>query len=311
MPDSIILSQTCHTSEMHLLKIKDGFSGELQINIPREVVIKQLRKQDFLNNLFITHIGFFPKAKFHYRERPYGCADNILIYCVDGKGHYQTEKENYILQSNQFFILPPGKFHIYQADLRNPWSIYWIHFSGNMVKTLNKWMKIDDFSKPTSINYDKKIVDQWADIYYALESGFTENNLAFANLCLYRFLTFFLCQPNENSYVRKENPIGESIAYMKSNIERLLTVEDLSTQLNYSSSHFTTIFKKTTGVSPIEYFIKLKIHYACQLLSQTDLRINEVANKLGYDDSFYFSRLFKKMIGKSPKDYRNLLALKT
>ncbi len=289
---------------MHLLKIKDGFSGELQINIPREVVVKQLRKQEFLNNLFITHIGFFPNAKFHYRERPYGCADNILIYCVDGKGHYQTEKENYILQSNQFFILPSGKFHIYQADLRNPWSIYWVHFSGNMVKSLNKWMNIDEFSKPTSITYDKTIVDQWADMYYALESGFTENNLAFANLCLYRFLTFFLCQPNRNAYVRKENPVSESIAYMKSNIDKLLSVENLAAKMNCSSSHFTSIFKKATGVSPIEYFIKLKIHYACQLLSQTNLRISEVSNKLGYDDSFYFSRLFKKMTEKSPKDYR-------
>lgn len=289
---------------MYLLKIKDGFSGELQINIPRDVMIKQLRKQEFLNNLFITHIGFFPKAKFHYRERLYGCVDNILIYCVEGEGHFQTEKDSYRLQSNQFFILPPGKFHIYQADLRNPWSIYWVHFSGNMVKSLNKWMHIEEFSKPSSIVYDKKIVEQWADMYYALASGLTENNLAYANLCLYRFLSFFLCQQNQHPNVVKENPIAKSITYMKANINQLLSVEDLATEMNYSSSHFTSLFKKTTGISPIDYFIKLKIHYACQLLSQTELRISEVSNKLGYDDSFYFSRLFKKMTGKSPKDYR-------
>lgn len=289
---------------MHLLKIKDGFFGELQINIPREVVVKQLRKQEFLDNLFITHIGFFPKAKFHYRERPYGCADNILIYCVGGKGHYQTDKESFVLQPNQFFILPPGKFHIYQADLHDPWSIYWIHFSGNMVKSLNKWMNIEKFTKPTSITPDQKIIDQWSDIYYALEAGLTENNLAFANLCLYRFLSFFLCSPNQYSYSRKEKPISQSIAYMKSNIDKLLTVDDLANQMNYSSSHFTSLFKKTTSVSPIEYFIKLKVQHACQLLSQTDLRISEVARKLGYDDSFYFSRLFKKVTGKSPKDYK-------
>ncbi len=289
---------------MHLLKIKDGFSGELQINIPREVVVNQLRRQVFLNNLFITHIGFFPKAKFHYRERTFGCADNILIYCVEGKGHYQTDKDSYLLHSNQFFILPSGKFHIFQADLRDPWSIYWIHFSGNMLKSLNKWMNIDEFSKPTNIVHDTKIIDQWADMYYALEAGLTDNNLAFANLCLYRFLTFFLCQPNQKTYKIKENPIEESIAYMKSNIDKLLSVEDLATQINYSSSHFASIFKNKTSVSPIEYFIKLKVRYACQLLSQTDLRISEVAGKLGYEDSFYFSRLFKKTTGKSPKDYR-------
>lgn len=289
---------------MHSLKIKDGFSGELQINIPREIVVKQLIKQEFLNNLFITHIGFFPKAKFHYRKRMNGCIDNILIYCVDGVGHFQTEKDRFLLQPNQFFILPPGKFHIYEADLRNPWSIYWIHFSGNMLKSLNKWMHIEDFSKPNSIVYDKNIIDQWADMYYSLESGLTENNLAYANLCLYRFLSFFLCQHNKNTSVISESPIAKSITYMKSNIHQLLSVEDIATEMNYSSSHFTCLFKKTTGISPINYFIKLKIHYACQLLNQTDLRISEVGNKLGYDDSFYFSRLFKKITDKSPKDYR-------
>jgi len=278
---------------MHSLKIKDGFSGELQINIPREIVVKQLIKQEFLNNLFITHIGFFPKAKFHYRKRMNGCIDNILIYCVDGVGHFQTEKDRYLLQPNQFFILPPGKFHIYEADLRNPWSIYWIHFSGNMLKSLNKWMHIEDFNKPNSIVYDKNIVDQWADMYYSLESGLTKNNLAYANLCLYRFLSFFLCQHNKNTSVISESPISKSITYMKSNIHQLLSVKDIATEMNYSSSHFTCLFKKTTGISPINYFIKLKIHYACQLINQTDLRISEVGNKLGYDDSFYFSRLFK------------------
>lgn len=54
----------------------------------------------------------------------------------------------------------------------------------------------------------------------------------------------------------------------------------------------------------MDYFIRLKIQYACQLLSQTDLKINTIADKIGYDDSFYFSRLFKKVHGKSPRQYR-------
>jgi AraC-like DNA-binding protein/quercetin dioxygenase-like cupin family protein len=291
--------------KMHLLKRKDGFLGELQINIPRDVVINQLRKQEFLNNLFITHIGFFPSAKFHYRERPFGCPDNILIYCVEGKGLYQTETESYTLQPNQFFILPPGRFHIYQADIRDPWSIYWVHFSGNMVKSLNKWLKTEHFIKPTNIAYDKRITEQWAEMFHALEAGFTEENLAYANLCLYRFLTFFLCPPIPTPQLPKVNHISESVAYMKSNIGKLLSVHELAAQMNYSSSHYTSVFKKATNVSPIEYFINLKIHYASQLLSQTELRVNEIAGMLGYEDSLYFSRLFKKLTGRSPKDFRN------
>jgi YesN/AraC family two-component response regulator len=59
-------------------------------------------------------------------------------------------------------------------------------------------------------------------------------------------------------------------------------------------------------MSPIDYFIKLKIHYACQLLSQSDMKIKEIADKTGYDDPYYFSRLFKQVMGKSPKEYRKV-----
>ena len=290
-------------------KIKDGFLGEKQINIPREIVVN-ISKKKFLDSLFITHIGYFPRAKFHYRERQYGCPDNILIYCVEGRGHYQTADNSYTLNANQFMILPPGKFHIFQADLLNPWSIYWVHFSGHKVKQLNEWMQTENYEKPIDIEYNKKIIDQWLEMYSALASGYSDNNLAFANLCLYRFLTFFLCRPNFIPANIQRDPVGESIAYMRANIGKTFSVDDFAEHLNFSASHYSSLFRTKTGASPIDYFIKLKIQYACQLLSQTDLRVSEIAGKIGYDDSFYFSRLFKKINGKSPKDYRTALSRK-
>lgn len=293
---------------MPVQKIKDGFSGEKQINIPREIVVNRLSKRKFLDSLFITHIGYFPKAKFHYRERQFGCPDNILMYCVGGRGHYETATNNYTLNANQFMILPPGKFHIYQADLHNPWSIYWVHFSGHKVKQLNEWMKTENYVKPTDIEYNQKIIDQWSEMYNALATSYSDNNLAFANLCLYKFLTFFICQPEFIPGNIPRNPIGESITYMKANIDKIITIEELASHLKFSSSHYSALFRNKTGISPIEYFIKLKIQYACQLLSQSDLRISDIADKIGYEDTFYFSRLFKKVTGKSPRDYKNALS---
>ena len=93
---------------------------------------------------------------------------------------------------------------------------------------------------------------------------------------------------------------------MKVNIEKRLTTTEIATHFQYSPSHYTALFKKKTGLSPIDYFIKMKIHYACQLLCQNDLKIKEIAEKLGYDDPYYFSRLFKQVMNKSPKDYRDI-----
>ena len=289
---------------MTVLKIKDGFTGEKQVNIPEHILLQYINKNKFTSALYITHIGYFPKAKFHFRERTNGCPDNILIYCVGGKGHYYTDTENYVLKAHQFMLLPPEKIHMYQADINDPWTIYWIHFSGTLLTDLNKRLSAEKYIQPTNIEYDKKIIEQWSEMYDALETGYTENSLAFANLCLYRFLSFFLCQAGVFPAVKEGNPIGESIAFMKSNIDKVLTVQDLANHLKYSSSHYTALFREKTGVAPIEYFIKLKIQYACLLLNQSNFKINEIADKVGYADCFYFSRLFKKITGKSPKDYR-------
>ncbi|WP_346237075.1 AraC family transcriptional regulator [Niabella insulamsoli] len=290
---------------MKNFRIKDGFSGELQINIPREIVINKLRKKQFLGNLFITHIGFFPKAKFHFRERPFGCADNILIYCAEGKGHYQTEQAEHTLLPGQFFMLPPGQFHMYQADLKNPWSIYWIHFSGDMLKTFNHLIKADDFVAPTKVKNEIKIIEQWSDIYSALSAGFEQSNLTYANLSLYKLLATFVCPIEFIKPLADEDPISRSIAYMKANIHLPLTVQELAARQNLSGSHFMIRFKSKTGTSPIDYLIRLKIQFACQLLKQTDLRVNEVAEKTGYQDVFYFSRIFKKYTGVPPTKFRH------
>lgn len=59
-------------------------------------------------------------------------------------------------------------------------------------------------------------------------------------------------------------------------------------------------------MSPIDYFIKLKIYYACQLLAQSARKIKDISEMVGYDGAYYFSRLFKQIMGKSPKEYRNV-----
>jgi transcriptional regulator GlxA family with amidase domain len=64
------------------------------------------------------------------------------------------------------------------------------------------------------------------------------------------------------------------------------------------------MFCKEVQFSPINYFLHLKIERAGQLLLHTNMKINQISLKLGFDDPYYFSRLFKKIKGVSPKQYR-------
>jgi AraC family transcriptional regulator of arabinose operon len=81
-------------------------------------------------------------------------------------------------------------------------------------------------------------------------------------------------------------------------------IEDLAKQCGISVSHYSRLFHQRTGSSPINYFNMLKIQSSCQHLYFTDRSIKEIAIALGFDDQYYFSRLFTKLIGVSPLKYR-------
>jgi len=289
---------------MSLTKRRDGFIGEKQINVPKSILNKFVRRTTFLDSLYITHIGYFPNASYHYRERRKGSDDYILLYSLGGKGYIENSKCKMELSPNQFIIIPPQLFHRYQADLEHPWTLYWVHFSSNKLKEFNDDFKSDRFYQPTSIHYNQLIIDVWGQMFASLADGYNTSTIAYANLCLYRFLSFFLFPDKKYSLEEQNDPLDQSIIFMRKNIEKRLTTEDIAQRFQYSSSHYTAIFKKKTGMSPIDYFIRLKIHFACQLLTQTDLKIKQIADRIGYDDPYYFSRLFKQVMGQSPKEYK-------
>ena len=93
---------------------------------------------------------------------------------------------------------------------------------------------------------------------------------------------------------------------MKNNIDKRLTLNDLTIYNNLSKTQLIDILKEKTGYSPIDYFLRLKIQKACFNLDFTEMTISEIAEKIGYSDQYYFSRLFKKIMGMAPSDYRRV-----
>jgi transcriptional regulator GlxA family with amidase domain len=98
--------------------------------------------------------------------------------------------------------------------------------------------------------------------------------------------------------------IGRSIAYMVEHLDEPLQVATLAAQASVSPSHYFALFKRQTGTAPIDFFIRLRMNHARELLDSTCSSVKEVAATMGYDDPFYFSRVFKSVHRVAPAEYR-------
>lgn len=100
--------------------------------------------------------------------------------------------------------------------------------------------------------------------------------------------------------------IEKAVQYMTQHLDKPLQVSELAAVANVSLSHFFALFKRRIGCSPMDYFTRLRIRRACDLLESTSARVKEIAAALGYDDPLYFSRVFKSLAAVAPLHYRNL-----
>ena len=286
-------------------KIAEGFKGEKAIITPYNIRHYQATNP-ITKQLFVTHLGYYPKAKFHFREREHGTNENIFIYCEEGKGWINHKNEKITLTKNQAYIIPANEAHAYGADNVYPWSIYWIHFCGENASMfssiIGNLINVEDSDKSRYV--DRFLM--FEEMYQNLEMGYNPENLEYVSFCLMHFLASlkYINQYREIKKVHETDVIQKSIFFMKNNLENKITLEDIARHVNYSSSHFGSLFSEKTSYSPIEYYNQLKIQRACSYLHFSDLKIKEIAYRLGYYDPFHFSKAFKLEMGNTAKAYR-------
>jgi len=277
------------------------------ISIP-EQEIQKIIPQGINTMLYITNIGYYSKVKSHYRKRKEGALQHILIYCTEGSGWISVNGKKFSVTKNQYFIIPKEVPHSYGSNKKEPWSIYWIHFLGTLSKDYAFLTQNPQSIFPSFIDRIDNRIELFEEMFQNLEMGFSRENIQYANICLMHFLASFKFL-DQYRQIRKQNEsdiILQSIRYMKSNIAQSITLQQLAKGVNLSTSQFSLLFKRKTGKSPLDYVIQLKLQKACELLDNTNLKIKAIAQTIGYNDPYYFSRIFNKVIGSSPRDYRKL-----
>lgn len=269
-------------------------------------IVELEEQDDFCQGLFITDIGYYPKAEHHHRIREKGVGQYVLIYCVDGSGFYVVDGKRHEVKKNQYFILPIGKPHEYGSTEGHFWTVYWLHFCGKAAHVFAEGAATPQTINVTMQSRISERINIFDEILTTLHFGDSIEDLRYASSLLSHFLASmrYLGQFRRAKTGAEKDIVEQAIHYMRENIENRITMAEVLRYVGYSQSHFSTVFKKKTGMSPLSYFNRLKVEHACQLLKTTDLKVNMICYKVGIEDPLYFSRLFSKVMGMSPTDYR-------
>ncbi|MDR1980577.1 MAG: AraC family transcriptional regulator [Tannerellaceae bacterium] len=292
-----------------MIKRKDGFSGERALVIPQSIV-QEMEKDTYLSILHITDIGYYPKARHHFRKREEPINQYVFIYCLEGTGWFSIKDQEYAVSANCFFILPAGVPHAYGSDEHTPWTIYWIHFRGKLAPYFAKQHDRPAEIRPGIHSRISNRIELFEEILRTLEMGYSRENLLYASSVFHHYLgTLHYIQQYRNAVKDesgKNDIVMAAIHFMKENLEKRLSLVEIAAHTGYSPSHFSAMFSKRTGYTPLSYFNRLKIQQACYLLDFTEMKVNQICYKIGISDTFYFSRLFSKIMGMPPRQYKNM-----
>jgi AraC-like DNA-binding protein len=289
-----------------IIKKKEGFAGERACILPNALK-HTLQKNSLCRNLYLTDIGFYPKALYHNRERQHGCRQYILIYCIHGEGWFSVYGKTHRVTANHFFILPENTGHKYGADPQNPWTIYWIHFTGNLAGEYFSYLAGKRSIKPRMVIPSDERNQLFDEIVRYASMINNTDAVIYANNCLYNYLASFknAIYAQSDSDRRQTSTIDNCIELMKENLNKNLNLYEIAQMMGLSISYLSALFKEKMHDSPYNYYIFLKIQRACYLLWNTRLNVKNIAAQLGYEDPYHFSRAFKNMMGLSPRQFRN------
>ena len=184
-----------------MIKKLEGFTGEMIIVLP-EKIIDDIKNNPLISSLYITDIGYYPKARYHYVDRKKGSKQHILIYNIEGQGKIRIDHQEYDILPNHFFVIPAGTPHTYYSDKKDPWSIYWIHFDGEKSKYFSRIFGRLNVISPSPISRTKERIDLFTELLVNLSMGYSRENLEFANLCLWHLLATFMYVHNSDRYCK-------------------------------------------------------------------------------------------------------------
>ena len=288
------------------IRIASGFAHQV-IHVFPHSRVAALERHPLTRGLHVTHLGHFPRARHHYRRRPKGAPQHILMVCTAGRGWCELRGTRLPLCAGEALLVRRDEAHAYGADDSQPWSIHWLHFKGDDDALFLRHIPLERPIIPVAPAAMTTLVRLFQEAYATVAGGHLERPLIHLALWLRHLLGTLLFQnasylPERRVSATKD--FSPLLDYMQRRLAEPVALEELARTAHLSPAHLSSIFREQMGLPPVAYHTHLRIRRACRLLESTALTIAETAHACGYDDPYHFSRVFRRETGVSPRLYR-------
>ena len=243
-----------------------------------------------------------PKLPTYWQK---GRKDYQILYVANGKTHFWFDGKEEIVSAGHMVLYKPEEIQKYVYYLEDNPEVFWIHFTGSDVKNILAYhgISLDEHVFYCGVLPDykalfRKIIQELQLCRYGYEDYIAS---LFNDILL-------LVDRQQHEQKKATGDVQEQIeraaAYFNENYNTQISIDDYAESLHISTNWFIHNFKQYAGMSPAQYILSLRMVNAQSLLERTTYNIKEISEIVGYENPLYFSRVFKKEIGKSPAQYR-------
>ncbi|WP_070000097.1 AraC family transcriptional regulator [Cellulosilyticum sp. I15G10I2] len=247
-----------------------------------------------------NNFSWGPGIKDHYK----------LHYIHSGHGIFKAGDTTYSVSKGEGFLICPNVVASYHPISEEAWNYSWVAFNGLHAESYLKRAHLTAEHPLFKSTDEDRMNACFQAIFDAINC---EKSMDLKSLsAFYNLLSLIIegsCSDNleKNSSKPQDLYIKQAIEFIDTNYSRKITIQEIANYVGIDRKYLSKLFSNTLNISPQNYVVSFRLKKACDLLTSSNLSINEISNSIGYGDPFLFSNIFKKHYGMSPRTYRDRL----